>query len=207
MEEKNISQEEGLLIIQRMIQTAKAEQKGDGKVWIMWGWLLFAASFLTVINQHLNWVKAYFFWNAFGILTIVLFIYGKIQKTFFKKVLPVRTYTQELFSKLNIGFFVSLMFIIISMNLHIAPTVGFPLLINLYAFWILIYGSALNFKPSIIAAYVTWAIGIGALFVNSFEWVMVMHGIAALVGYIIPGYIANVEFRKLHRKDKELASV
>jgi hypothetical protein len=207
MEEKNISEHESLLIIQRMIQTAKAEQKGDGIWWIIWGLMLFLASFLTVINLHLRWFNPYFFWNGFGITTIVIFLHGKINKTLGKKPAPVRTYTQELFSKLNIGFFISLMFIIITMNIKLSPLIGFPLLISLYAFWILIYGSAVNFKPSIIAAYITWAIGIGALFVHSFEWVMVMHGLAALVGYIIPGYIANAEFKKIHRKDKEFTSV
>src|SRR6476661_8964734 len=117
MEEKNISQEEGLLIIQRMIQIAKVEQKDNGKGWIVWGWMLFLASFLTVINLHLRWFNPYFFWNAFGITTIVIFTYGKINKVVVKKPAAVRTYTQELFSKLNIGFFTSLMFIILAMNI------------------------------------------------------------------------------------------
>ena len=76
---------------------------------------------------------------------------------------------------------------------------GFPLLINLYAFWILIYGSALSFKPSVIAAYIVWAIGFVALFVKTFDVVMLLHAAAVLAGYIIPGHIANNEFKKLQR--------
>ena len=53
--------------------------------------------------------------------------------------------------------------------------IGYALLVNLYAFWILIYGTALNFRPSIIGAYGTWAFGVVALFVQDFEQVMLLH--------------------------------
>ena len=207
MEEKNISERESLLIIQQMIQTAKTEQKDDGKGWIVWGWMLFAASLLTVANIRFHWFETWFFWNAFGIATIVIYVYGKLQKLLFKKTVMVRTYTQDLFAKLNAGFFISLMFIIVAMNINISPMVGFPLLINLYAFWILIYGSALNFKPSIIGAYFTWAIGLGALFVKTFEMVMIMQALAVMCGYIIPGYIANKEFKKIRGRENKVRSV
>jgi hypothetical protein len=99
------------------------------------------------------------------------------------------------------------MFIIVAINVNISPTIGFSLLISLYAFWILIYGSALNFRPSIIAAYLTWGIGFVSLFMKGFEQVMLLHAAAVLVGYIIPGHIANNEFRKLHQRNKVVESV
>jgi hypothetical protein len=78
----------------------------------------------------------------------------------------------------------------------------------LYGFWILVYGTALNFKPSIIAAYVTWALSFAGLFIykiqpeerGEFELVMLHHALVALIGYIIPGHLANIEFKKLHRE-------
>jgi hypothetical protein len=207
MEEKQLSQAESLLLIQQMIQTAKKEQKDDGKGWIIWGWMLFAASILTIANLHFQWFSTFFFWNIFGIASIIIFISGIINTLFLKQKEKVRTYTKDLFEKLNVGFFISLLFIIVAINAGVAPGKGFALLISLYAFWILIYGSALNFKPSIIGAYITWAIGLVALFVNSFEWVMVMHALGVLFGYIIPGHIAYKEFRKLHRGENIVQSV
>lgn len=198
MEEKEISEQESLLLIRQMIQTAKAEQKDDGRNWIVWGWLLFMASVGTVVNLHGRWFDTWFFWNIFGLLTIVAAIYQIIRSLFFRRQEPVRTYTKDLFRKLNIGFFISLFFIITAMNVGISPKIGFPLLINLYAFWILIYGAALNFRPSVIAAFITWALGIGALFVKTMEQVMLLHAAAVLCGYIIPGHLAWREFRKLH---------
>ena len=70
MEEKKLSEQESLLIIQQMIQTAKQEQKDDGLGWILWGWLLFAASALTWLNMKLEWFSVYLFWNISGIISI-----------------------------------------------------------------------------------------------------------------------------------------
>jgi hypothetical protein len=199
MEEKNLTEQESLMIIQQMINTAKHEQKDNGMGWILWGWLLFLVSLLTYINLFTHWFSTYYFWSYFGILSLLLILYSVFKYYFFRKKERARTYTGELFQKLNVGFFISIMFIIFSMNTGLEPMKGFPLLIGLYGFWILIYGTALDFKPSIIAAYITWACGFAAFFVKSFDWVMVLHGAAVLFGYIIPGHIAYGEFKKLNR--------
>jgi hypothetical protein len=221
MEEKLLSEKESLMLIQQMIQTAKKEQKDDGKGWILWGWMLVAASLLTVFNIRLHWFKDVFlFWNLFGAFTILYFIYTTVVYLFFRKTKRVKTYTSDLFARLNAGFFISLLFIILSINIGAGVLynkygvddgtpvrIGFALLINLYAFWVLIYGTALNFKPSVVGAYCTWAIGFAALFMKTFEQVMLLHALAVLAGYIVPGHIAYREFKKIHRKENIPESV
>jgi hypothetical protein len=214
MEEKQISERESLMLIRQMIQTAKTEQKDNGMGWIIWGWMLFLASVLTLLNRQYEWLNPWFFWNAFGVFTLLVMLYETVVYLFFRKTRKVKTYTKDLFDKLNTGFFISLMFIIVAMNISVnipgstehaqglSPRVGFPLLMSLYAFWILIYGSALEFKPSVIGAYLMWAAAIIALFVRTFDQVMMLHALGVLMGYIIPGHIAYREFRKLHGKDK-----
>ena len=197
MEEKQISGQEGLAIIQQMINTAKKEQKDNGMGWIIWGWLLFLASVFTYINIKTQWRSTWFFWNLFGALTLVVLLYQVIRYSFFRRKDKVRTYMKDLFEKLNVGFFIQLFFVILAMNLGVSPLKGFAILIGTYGFWILIYGALLDFKPSIIGAFVTWAFGIGALFAESFEQTMILHAAAVLFGYIIPGHIAYKEFKKL----------
>jgi len=205
MEEEKFSEQESLQLIRQMINTAKKEQKDNGIGWIIWGWLLFTVSILTVINIRFSWFQVGFFWNVFGVIVLLYMLYCIIRGGL-KKTDKVRTYTEDLFSKLNAGFFISLMFIIFSMNVSfennpvVYHTKGFALLLNLYGFWILIYGTALNFKPSVIASFVVWGIGFICMMVNSFEMVMLLHAAAVLCGYIIPGHIAYNEFKKLHPK-------
>ena len=206
-QEKRLSEQDSLKIIQQMIQTTKQEQKGDGKGWILWGWLLFAASVLTYLNLKTQWFSNYFFWNVFGIASLLLLLFSIIRTLFFKKTSKVKTYTAELFHKLNIGFFISLLLIIMAINRGVSPVLGFSLLLGLYGFWILIYGAGLNFKPSIIGAYITWSFAFAGLFVETFDWTMIFHAMAVLLGYIIPGHIANIEFNKAHGQENKNRSV
>jgi hypothetical protein len=196
MEDKPLSEQESFRLIEQMISTAKREQKDDGKGWILWGWMIFLSSLFTFINLHANWFSPFFFWNSFGFVAIAIGAFETIKFMFFKRAERVRTYTKDIHQKLNIGFFVSLMLIIFSMNLGVDPKKGFALLLGLYGFWILIYGTILNFKPSIIGAYVTWAFAFASLFVKSFDYTMLLHAGAVLCGYIIPGHLANREFNK-----------
>jgi hypothetical protein len=193
--DKEMTEHESLMIIQQMIDTAKQEQKDDGKGWIVWGWMLFTASVLTVINLRTGWVNVFFFWNLLGVATLIIFAVEIYRDLSNKKGQKVRTYTKAIFKTLNIGFFICLMFIIVGMNVAFSPLRGFPLLVNLYAFWILIYGALLNFKPSIVGAFIAWALAFVSLFMNTFEEVMLMHAAAVLCGYIIPGHIANKRFK------------
>jgi hypothetical protein len=214
MEEKNITEKESLDLIAQMINSAKQEQKDDGIGWIIWGWLLFFASIFTWLNMQFYWFKDIsLFWNAVGICVMIYWIYRMIKYFSGRNTEKVKTYTADLFAKLNSGFFIFLLLIIFSMNIPIRgvpPAKGFMLLTGLYGFWILVYGTALNFKPSIVAAYITLVIAFAGLFIykiepsqhGEFQLVMLVHAVAVLIGYIIPGHLANKEFKKLHRKDK-----
>lgn len=195
--EQPMTELESLAIIRNMINAAKTEQKDNGRSWIIWGWLLFAVSFLTALNLRFIWSQqTFFFWNLFGVFSIALFVFESIKKLANKNKNLVRTYYQDLFKILKIGFFISLAFIVFNMNIGLSPYRGFGLLINLYAFWILLYGAVSNFKPSIIAAFICWALAIACLFVKRIDYLMYLHAAAALVGYIIPGYLANRAFKK-----------
>lgn len=201
MEEKQLSERESLLIIQQMIQTAKREQKDDGVGWIIWGWLLFTASILTWLNLQYRWYSDFLFWNLFGGIAALVMLYEVIRDVFFRRKARVKTYTGDLFRKLNAGFFIFLVMIIISMNVGVPPVKGFSLLLGLYGFWILIYGAALDFRPSILGAYFTWGFGFAGLFLENdqFDITMLLHAAAVLLGYIIPGHIANKEFKRINR--------
>lgn len=193
---QTMTEQESFSIIQKMISAAKQEQKDNGMGWIIWGWMLFTVSILTIFNLRYQWFPTFAFWNAFGIGSVVLLMATVIKKYYSKKKNEVQTYYNDLFKLLNIGFFVSLAFIIVAINKGVGIIYGYALLVNLYAFWMLIYGAAGNFKPSIIAAFITWGFAFGGLFVSSIEMVMYIQAAVALIGYIIPGYLANKAYKQ-----------
>lgn len=196
-EEKQMTGHDSLAIIQQMIYAAKQDQKDDGAGWILWGWLLFSSSLLTVANIQFGWFGTFFFWNVFGLIALLLLIASIIKKLVLRRTKKVRTYMKDVFDKLNIGFTLLLLLIILAMNVDLKPTIGFPLLTGLYAFWIMIYGALLNFKPSVIASYIVFGLALTSMFVPAFQWVMALHALAALIGYIIPGHIAYNAFKKI----------
>jgi MFS family permease len=220
-DETRLSELDSLNIIRQMIDTAKHEQKDDGKGWIIWGWMLFIASVGTIANIRYGWFDLFFFWNAFGIVVLIIGVYEAITAFFIRRRIKVKTYTRAIFDKLNVGFFVSIMFIIVSMNIGVSPLRGFPLLMSLYAFWILIYGALLSFRPSMIGAMAMWILAFVALFVpeifssvtgdsfSLFSWTMLLHALGVLFGYIIPGHLANKEFKRVSARSlpKERSSV
>jgi hypothetical protein len=193
-----LSEKDCLRLIQEMIGIAKQEQKDDGRGWILWGWLLLLASICSLLSNLLSWsLPQYTFWNAFGIISIIYFIYIIVKYFFFRKKADVKTYTKDILHKLNLGFIISMFFIIVTVNLKILEVnVGFILLINLYGFRILMQGSALNFRPFIIGAVICWVMALVGLFFYSYNWIMAVHAIAVLFGYIIPGHLANQDFNK-----------
>jgi hypothetical protein len=200
MENKiDFSASDSLAVIQQMIATARREQQDNGTGWILWGWLLFAGSVASFINMYTGTFSQFFFWNLFGLLSLVVLVYSVVMAILGRNKERVKTYTSELYRRLNIGFFITLMLIIVSINTGVKPTKGFALLMALYGFWVLIYGATSNFKPSIYGAYLTWACSLGAMFVHDFRWTMLLHAVAVLGGYLIPGHIANYQYRKIRK--------
>ncbi len=196
--EEQFSEQESFLLIRQMIGIAKQEQKEDGKGWILWGWLLLAASVFSFLNMKLKWFASlYIFWTIFGIFTICFFIFNFCKYFFFRSGSRVKTYTSDLLQKLNIGFIISMVFLIVVIDSDIInPTTGFVFMINLYAFRILVQGTALNFRPLVVGAFICWGLAFFGLLIKTFDGIMLVHAAAVLCGFIIPGHIASNEFRK-----------
>lgn len=66
----------------------------------------------------------------------------------------------------------------------------------IYAFLMLIQGGAMKFKPLMIGAAVNW-IGAIAIFLNQdFKYDMLITAAAVFIGYIIPGLLLRLQFKK-----------
>jgi hypothetical protein len=193
MEEKKLSGEESLSLIRQMIQVAKDEHREKGDGWLIWGWLLFAASISSMILSYAQ-LGRYIQWVWLGILAIGLVVYalGHLRK---QKQEKVQTYVQELLNKIESGFFISLFAIVASIYMT-DNSFSFGYFYILYAFWMFIHGSAIRFRPLIIGAWVNWAAAIAIFWVNNFRYDMMISALAVLVGYLIPGYMLRAEFRK-----------
>ena len=199
MEEKIINEREGLAIIQQMIRTAKQEHSERGEGWLLWGWLLFLASLLSVIFSYTGLMQYVgYIWNGMLIVVAAGFIWERSRK---RKNNYVKTYIQVLLNRIGIGFFISLFCLIAATLLFNNTgttdfTYSFGYYYILYAFWMYINGNAIQFRPLIIGAFVNWAAGIAMFLVTEFRYDMMISAAAILIGYLIPGYQLRTAYRK-----------
>jgi Flp pilus assembly protein TadB len=193
MEERKISEHESLHLIQQMIQVAKADHRENGEGWLIWGWLLFIASIASAVLVYVNFPQ-YISWVWSGILIVggVIYILFHVLK---RREEKVKTYVQELLDRLGAGFFMSL-FAIVAAGFISQSSFGFGYYYILYAFWMYIHGSAIQFKPLIVGAYVNWLAAIAIFLLNDIGLIMIVSALAVLIGYLIPGYMLKAEYRK-----------
>ncbi|MBD0331526.1 MAG: hypothetical protein ICV66_02620 [Chitinophagaceae bacterium] len=210
MEEKNMTHQESLRVIEQMINTAKNEHREKGEGWLLWGWLLFISSIASAVliqiskGQFVGWV-----WMGMTIIVIIAFIYEIATKK--RKV--VTTYVEELLEKFSTGFLISLLTIITATTIiansgtgdhtHIAFAFGYFFI--LYAFWMYIHGSAIRFRPLIVGAAVNWLAAISIFIIRDFKYVMIISAIAVFIGYLIPGYMLRSQFKKSIRTQEEVS--
>lgn len=208
MSETKMTNNESLLLIEQMIGRAKREERDSGWGWIIWGFLLFFASIIHYILILAGTNKGGMVWNVFGILAVIIFTVSLSGKYFKKGKPAVKTYTGELVDMIGNGFFISLLVIVIGNATTGVGNTGanFGYLLLLYAFWLFIHGAAFRFKPMKYGAFVNWA---GALVI--FLWykdlgkhVLLIHAICVLLGYIIPGFMAQKNFARKNKEEEKV---
>jgi hypothetical protein len=194
MEDKQLTQQESLRIINQMISKAKNEINDNGLGWLLWGAMIFLASVSTfiIIQFKLN-VDLFLGWNMFGLIAIPLMIYNMLRK---KKRVAARTYVDEILHLVDIAFTISLFVIIISMNISVSPNDGFGYLLMVYAFLMLVQGGAIRFAPLYIGAIINWAGAIAIFYSEVFKYDMLISAAAVFIGYIVPGFMLRSQYKR-----------
>lgn len=197
MEEKQLTGQESLALINQMISKAKNEITDTGFGWILWGAMIFLASITTyiVIEFDLN-VNLFIGWNIFGLIAIPIMAYNLIRN---RKKVKTRTYVDELLHLFDIGFTVCIFLIILSMNISVSPNEGFGYFLMVYGFLMLIQGGAIRFRPLVIGALINWAGSLAIFFNKEFKYDMLITAAAVFIGYIIPGLMLRKQYRKRRR--------
>jgi Flp pilus assembly protein TadB len=196
MEDKRLTEEESLGLINQMIRAARDEHRENGEGWLIWGWLLFAASVLSVAFSFLR-LHHYIgpTWTSMLVIGLIIYLLGHVRKQRSKKV---KTYVEDLLDKLGTAFFVSLFLLIAAASLSGSQNFGFGYYYILYAFWMYIHGTAIRFRPLIIGAMVNWTAALAIFLITDFAYDMIVSAVAVLVGYLIPGYMLNAEYKRTY---------
>lgn len=192
--EQPLSNEKSLQIIQQMISQAKSNITDNGLGWLLWGTMIILASLSTWFFIYTGSDNIFLGWNIFGIFTIVMLSWD----IFKPKQKKVRTYVDDLLRLVDIGFTICLFTVIFSINVAVSANAGFGFFLMIFAFLMLIKGGAIKSRSLMIGAAVNW-IGAIAMFINKdFKYDMLIMAGAVLIGYIIPGLLLWMQYRKLN---------
>ncbi len=191
MEEKTITPQESLDIIQAMISTAKNKLADDGFHIIFWGWLVFIAAMTHYVTILLNYKWGQYVWLLMPLGGIVSFIYGYKQSKKEKVKTQVESYLGYLWS----GFGIAMAACLFMMPQNGIKITYFFLML-LYGLATFVSGGILKFKPLIFGGIFSFAMAIASVFMGEKEQLLCI-SIALLGSYIIPRHLLRKEFKSL----------
>jgi hypothetical protein len=187
--------EEGLAIIQSMINKAKNQMGDNGHLYLMWGWVILLCSLtqfvlLTYFSSPYHYVVWFVTWLA--VIYQAIYLYRK------KKQKRVKTYTDDIIS--NVWFvFVILMFLfgflfgsIMGKDYYLFIN---PAFLALYGMPTFLSGIILKFRPLIIGGICCWILAMFSAFANP-AYHLLLLGAGVVIAWIIPGYMMRSRFRK-----------
>lgn len=188
--EKQLSHEESLEIITRMINGAKKNlARGGSFYFLLWGTVVALANFviyyLLRFTQVANW---YYVWLIAVPAVVVTIWYGR--KTAYSAT--VRGPIDRLYGQIWIGVFVAMMITLVFMS-YINYMIN-PLMLVYSGVGTFITAMLSRYRPLLIGSIVLWAGSIVCFLVDLPQQYLVA-GVSIIAGYIIPGLMLRAEER------------
>lgn len=220
MEERNISEQESLQLIQEMIGKAKSHYHESGASAILWGAVIGTCGLVSFAQLQWDFSIGFDIW----ILTLAAIIPGIWINIRSARKRTVKTHTGAAIDVVWNVFGISIVCLVLYGN--IIPSVSERLFANeniellshnmltgetkkywpgtlsissvfliIYAFPTLATGWISKFKPMIIGAIVCYCFFMASLF-TPFKYDMLLSGLAGIGNWLIPGLLLNRRYRK-----------
>jgi len=193
--EKELSPQESLQLIQSMIDKTKGDFSDDSFYFLFWGWMVFLVTIIQfLLKVVFNYQYHYAVWWIMPIGGIVSGIYGIAQA----KNKRVKTFVNEATNYLWLGIglaFITLIFININSGNWQNALSYFILL---YAIGTFVTGQLIQFKPLIIGGSFNFILAIICV-KFSYDLQLLIGALAILTSYIIPGHLLRMRYHKHHQ--------
>lgn len=184
MKKEALDERESIRIIADMINTAKAEVRDNGFLYLLWGWLTFMASAAHYAMLFFYPSKSYWPWLTLmplgGVVTLVYLIRESKRRR-------IKTKIGDFLSSVWLAFSVSLVLILTFMSTLGAENT-YPVIIVLYGIGTFLSGKLLSFKPLVVGGFLCWFIAFISFFSDPSHRVLLL-ALSLLVSYIIPGHM------------------
>jgi hypothetical protein len=186
----NLTQDQSLKIIYEMIETSKNNLKDNSFFYLLWGWLVLAASLIHFALLYVPYKYAFLPWPILmtaGAIASAVAGYRIGSKS------KVMTHVDKMIIYLWYGF------LIVVTTLIVMTVLGFmtwgvtnPIIISMYGLGTFVSGGALKFKPLIIGGIGAWVIAVIA-FMVPMQYVLLLTALSIVIAYLIPGYMLKAK--------------
>lgn len=183
MSEQQLTKEESLELIVRMINHAQVNIRQSSFYLLLWGWIISIASITHYVLLHYSTVEhPEFAWFLTIPGVIISGVYGFLQG----RKMRISTYADHLYFMIWLGFLVSI--VLLQVFFYDDPVVLGIVILLMTGNAVFVAGHALRFNPLIWGAAVFW---LGAIlgFLLETEVILLIQGVAVILGYLVPGYL------------------
>lgn len=192
MKEENLSEQESLELINRMIHEGKNYFDESGTGPLIGGFSVLICSLLAYLSSK-GW---HFPFHPFYLL-IPAFI---LQTYFWKKTeqqKKAKTFTDEAIDRVWGGFYISAAIVVVAGILSGIEYIIIPVCLFLSALAAFCTGMMAKFRYHIFTAVACWCLAAASLFfLNENSYLLL--AVAAIIVWIIPGFMMNAYLKKLH---------
>ena len=193
MENPTLTPEQSLLLITKTIEETKERFKENGHILVFWGVLMLivigSQFILSLLELYKFTMYPVYLYPLGGVYMIYIWINER------KKNMP-KTIIGNILG--NIGWIIGLNLMI--MGFLFSDQLGdamAPVFLLLFAFFIIVCGLTIKFRPLTIGGVLVNLIGLGSFFLDrDYHGFSMMLG--AVVGLIIPGILLNYARRKAY---------
>ena len=192
MEEKQLSNEESLKLINRMIYEAKGYFYESGISGLVYGFSITICSLLTYFREK---EMLAFQFDPFYLMTPIFFLQGWIQYKEEKKK-KAKTYIDESIDYVWLGYFLSV-FAALCGNFANAGYIIITIILFLTAFAAFLTGMLTKFRYHVICGIISMLIAIVSFFMQDVD-IYLLLAIMAVMVWLIPGFILRAHFKKQH---------
>ncbi len=193
-EEEQLSEQESLELITRMINKAKCEYAETGLSALLWGSVISFCSVVSFIGYYYNYPSVGMVWwltLATVVVQIVLSVRERRKRKF-------KTYNDDAMGGIWISFGVAMFLLSFYVN---TGHIDHPNTLFLIAYGIPTFatGFTRHFKPMIAGAIICWILSIINIY-TPFPYNTLYSAVAAQVAWFIPGLILRRRYMKAKKQ-------
>ena len=183
---ESFNEQESLQLIREMIDNAKARLEAGSFFYLLWGWLVLAATLIHFGLLYTRFAYPWIVWPVIMVIGLAGTLYG-IRKS--KRKTQTKTYLATSIGFLWGGFSVMLFILLFAATKgDIQWAVFNILIIALYGLCVFVSGGIIRFKPLIWGGIASWVIAVGSLFIAP-PFIFLSIALSIVVSYLIPGYL------------------